>query len=109
MQNKSPANLVDVFVLRRLAAEEEAGQQSQQHGPGSQPLESCLLLHGIVRQRCYLAADGRRILWHFRAPDAESLRMALRGARIEYDEVWTAKDKHEDKDIQDTSWRETHD
>ncbi len=109
MRHENPATLVDVFVLSRLAAEGEARQEQQQDSrqelPDSQALESCLLLHGIVRQRSYLAADGRRLLCHFRAPDAESLRMALRGARIEYDEVWTAKDK----DIQDATWRESHD
>jgi hypothetical protein len=101
MRHESTTALVDVFVLRRLAAEGEREQER----PDSEPLESCLLLHGIVRQRSYLAVDGKRMLYHFRAPDAESLRMALRGARIEYDEVWTAKDQ----DIQDTSWRESHD
>jgi hypothetical protein len=101
MQAESPNTLVDVFVLRSLAAATVCGMEQQD----SEQLEFCLQLHGIVRQRSYLTADGRRMLCHFRAPDAESLRMALRGARIEYDEVWTAKDK----DISDTTWRESHD
>lgn len=89
MNPESSANLVDVFVLRSLASAEPDDLER----PGNQQLESCLQLHGIFRQRSYLASDGRRMLCHFRAPDAESLRMALRVAHIEYDSVWTAKVK----------------
>lgn len=107
MQPRDPATLVDVFVLRRLgkAAACETGYP-EGHLEGRQ-FESCLRLHGVVRQRSYLTADGRRMLCHFRAPDAESLRMALRGARVEYDEVWTARDKREDKAIADTKERKS--
>lgn len=89
MNSRGSATLVDVFVLRSLAPAEADDQESQ----SSQQLESCLVLYGILPQHTYLAADGRRMLCHFRAPDAESLRMVLRGARIEYDAVWTAEVK----------------
>jgi len=87
MNPVNPSALVDVFVLRSLASSEADGQDVQ----NSQPFECCLELHGVLRQCSYLAADGRRVLCHYRAPDAESLRTALRAAHIEYDVVWTAQ------------------
>jgi len=87
MQSHSPPSLVDVFVQRQFATADV-----QEPGwPDSQRLEPCLDLHGIVCERSYLARDGKRILCHFRSPDAESLRMALRAARIDYDDLWTGE------------------
>ncbi len=87
MQEVNTRPLVDVFVLRSLG---EAGEQAEDSCAYRQ-LESCLNLHGIVPLRTYLTSDGRRLLCHFQAPDADSLRMALRLARIDYDAVWSAK------------------
>lgn len=89
MNRESSTNLVDVFVLRNLAPAEIDDQERQD----AQPLESCLVLYGIYPQRTWLASDGRRLLCHFRAPDAESLRTVLRAARVEYDAVWAANVK----------------
>jgi len=85
MKSEREAALVDVFVQRSLGAMETYDRER----PDSPRLEPCLDLHGIVRERSYLARDGSRILCHFRAPDAESLRMALRGAGVNYDALWT--------------------
>ena len=87
MNPGNPSGLVDVFVLRSLGSSEADGQEGQ----STQRFECCLELHGVIRMRSYLAADGRRMVCHYRAPDAESLRTALRAARIEYDVVWTAQ------------------
>jgi len=89
MNPESSAALVDVFVLRSLASAEVDGQDLAD----TQQLESCLELHGVFRQRSYLAVDGKRMLCHFRAPDAESLRTVMRLAHIEYDALWSAKVK----------------
>lgn len=105
MNPPKPAALVDVFVLRSLESATVCETEQQDSKQLGQQFEFCLQLHGIFCQRSYLTTDGRRLLCHFRAPDAESLRMALRGARIEYDEVWTAKDIASP----DTTWRESHD
>lgn len=86
MNAERSAALVDVFVLRNLPPREADDQERQD----SEQLESCLVLYGIHPQRTWLASDGRRLLCHFRAPDAESLRMVLRAAHIQYDAVWTA-------------------
>ena len=85
MNPETSRRLVDVFVLRTLAAE---SQLEDAHG--ARQLGSCLALYGAVPLRSYLTADGRRMLCHFHAPDADSLRSALRGARIEYDAIWSA-------------------
>lgn len=101
MNSEVQAALVDVLVLRHLPVAHSSDKES----PYPQQLESCLELHGIVCQRSYLASDGERLLCHFRAPDAESLRTVLRMARIEYDALWTTKVK----DFADTARRENHD
>ena len=80
---------MDVFVQSSFVL----ADLHQQERPDTQRLESCLVLHGIVRERNYVARDGRRMLCHFRAPDAESLRMALRVVGVKYDAVWTAEVK----------------
>ncbi len=41
-------------------------------------LHACLELHRVDWRRCYLAADGRRMLCWYRARDAESVRLVLR-------------------------------
>jgi hypothetical protein len=90
MKPQHDATLVDVFVQRRF----QAADGRDRERPDSARLQPCLDLHGIHRERSYLARDGQRILCHFRAPDAESLRMALRGAGIDYDAVWTGAVSH---------------
>jgi len=79
------AALVDVFVQRRFDAADTRGRER----PDSARLDPCLDLHGIRHENSYLARDGQRILCHFRAPDAESLRMALQVTGIDYDALWT--------------------
>jgi hypothetical protein len=93
--------MVDVFVLRSLESMTASGMKPQD----SQEIESCLQLHGVSSQRSYLALDGSQMLCHFRTPDAESVRMALRGARIKYEEVWVVRTK----ETSNTTWRESHD
>jgi acetone monooxygenase len=41
-------------------------------------LHACLALHRVDWRRCYVAADGRRMLCWYRARDAESVRLVLR-------------------------------
>lgn len=85
MDTSRETALVDVFVQRRFGTA-EAHDCAR---PDSARLQPCLDLHGIRRERSYLARDGQRILCHFRAPDAESLRIALRASGIDYDALWT--------------------
>jgi len=49
---------------------------------------SCLVTHRVQRVRTYLSADRRRMISLYRAPDAESVRLALQAASIPVERVW---------------------
>lgn len=49
---------------------------------------SCLAAHRVQRVRTYLSADRRRMISLYRAPDAESVRLALQAASIPVERVW---------------------
>jgi hypothetical protein len=49
---------------------------------------SCLVTHQVERLRTYLSADGQRTISLYRAPDAESVRLALQAAGIPAERVW---------------------
>lgn len=72
--------MVDVFVERRgLPAAS---------GPGEPDAATCCDLHRAHWQRSYVAEAGPRIC-HYRAPDAESVRLAFRKTGIAVDAIWT--------------------
>jgi hypothetical protein len=48
-------------------------------------------MYRVHLQECLVADDGRRMLCRFTAPDAESVRVALRQAGIAFDSVWIAR------------------
>ncbi len=48
----------------------------------------CLQRHRVDWQRSFLAPDGRRLLCWFSGPDAESVRLAMRGAGVDTDGLW---------------------
>ena len=50
----------------------------------------CLDLHRAEYIEGYLAADGCRAVCVFRAPDAESVRLANNQAGVPYAKIWTA-------------------
>ena len=50
----------------------------------------CLDLHRAEYLESYLATDGLRMVCIFRAPDAESVRLANNQAGVPYTNVWTA-------------------
>jgi hypothetical protein len=49
---------------------------------------SCFDLHRVDWLQSFLAADGRRMLCWYRAPDAESARLALRQLGSDMNAVW---------------------
>jgi len=53
-------------------------------------LDPCLDLRYGTWARSYLASDRKRMLCEFEAPDAESVRDALRSANVPFDRVWAA-------------------
>ncbi len=50
--------------------------------------ERCFVLHKVELRARYVTGDGRHALWHFQAPDAESVRQLLRRAGWPYHQLW---------------------
>lgn len=50
-------------------------------------LASCFRLRRVEWRETSLSADGTQIIYRFLAPDAESVRLALRHTGIAYDAV----------------------
>jgi hypothetical protein len=55
----------------------------------AQQAGGCYDLHRIEWHGSLLAAGGRKLLCRFRAPDAESVRLALRDLRSGFGRLWT--------------------
>ncbi len=53
-------------------------------------LDPCLDLRNGTWARSYLSFDRKRMMCEFEAPDAESVREALRSANVPFDRVWSA-------------------
>ena len=49
---------------------------------------SCFLTHRVSRIRTYFSTSRLRLVCLYHAPDAESVRLALREARIPAEQVW---------------------
>lgn len=79
--------MADILYLRRLdppatpAAVLEAGQRAG----------GCFELHKVDWTHSFLSADGGRILCWYRAPDAESARLALRELGSDMSAVWPVR------------------
>jgi hypothetical protein len=54
-------------------------------------LDPCLEIRDGTWARSYVSNDRRRMFCEFEAPDAESVREALRSAGIAFDRVWSAQ------------------
>ncbi|HZD53374.1 MAG TPA: nickel-binding protein [Woeseiaceae bacterium] len=48
----------------------------------------CFELHGLHWEESFIAAEGRRRICHYRAPDAESVRIAFRQGGVPVESVW---------------------
>ena len=51
--------------------------------------DGCFALHRVRWEESFVANEARRVICHFRAPDAESVRIALGQGRIPVDAIWT--------------------
>jgi hypothetical protein len=56
----------------------------------SEQLDPCLQLRHGAWRRSSLSKDKLRMICEFEAPDAESVRQAMRAAGVAYEAVWTA-------------------
>jgi hypothetical protein len=54
-------------------------------------LDPCLETHRAVWRRSYVSSDKRRMTCEFEAPDAESVRDAMRSAGLKFERAWTAE------------------
>ena len=54
-------------------------------------LDPCLDIREGTWARSYVSSDRRRMFCEFEAPDAGSVRDALRSAGIPFDRVWSAQ------------------
>jgi hypothetical protein len=76
--------MADVFVERMFHSPIGG------HGVhGAARVDACLASHRVRWLDSLLADDGRRMLCWFTAPDAESVRIALRQARLAVDALWS--------------------
>jgi Nickel responsive protein SCO4226-like len=53
-------------------------------------LDECLEVRNGAWVRSYYSKDKKRCICEFEAPDAESVRTALRSAKAPFDRVWSA-------------------
>ncbi|MEL7447586.1 MAG: nickel-binding protein [Pseudomonadota bacterium] len=72
--------LTDVYVECRVAS----GAL-----PANLNAATCVLLHRVQWLRTVESQHSDRLLCHFRAPDAESVRNVLRRLNVDVDAVWT--------------------
>lgn len=79
------SDMADVFV------EWSGGTPGENCGIATLEKLGCAAMHKVYWQESFVAAEGRRLICHFRAPDAESVRLALRLARIDADAIWTGR------------------
>ena len=80
--------LTDVFVMRREGRTDGSAIARANVRRGN-----CLSLHRVYWQATWLSEDGSQLICRFRAPDAESVRIALRLSGIAFDAVWTNQGK----------------
>jgi hypothetical protein len=64
---------------------------SQQLGEVSARMAGCLELYRVKWLRSYLSPDRRRMICHYDASDAESVRIVQQEADAGYDRVWVAE------------------
>lgn len=76
---------VGVLVERRF----DAPLTETELGALRHTSERCMQLHRVRWEETFLASDGSRMLCRFSAPDVESVRMALRQAKVPVDAVWS--------------------
>lgn len=62
----------------------------ERYGQLARQLDPCLEVRNGAWRRSSLSSDRLRMVCEFEAPDAESVREALRLSRVAYERVWAA-------------------
>jgi hypothetical protein len=79
----TPGRLSDIFVECLPPAGGTAGLH-----PAGATVSQCLTIHRVQWLRTLRSADCDRMLCHFRAPDAESVRLVLRRLDLGIGAIW---------------------
>src|SRR5690606_20963595 len=77
----------DVFYLRPIAPPVTPGAVLDLAAEAG----GCFDLHRVVWTLSFLASDGGRMLCWYRAPDAESARLALKELGSDLNAVWSGR------------------
>jgi len=81
-----PEPAVPNVLVKRTFAEPVAFEQIKALGEAG---EWCLQAHRVKYARTFFSLDSKRMICLYRAPDAESVRVAQREAGMPLDEVWS--------------------
>jgi Nickel responsive protein SCO4226-like len=84
MSHSSDSRLTDVFVERTA----EVRVKGYDIAPAARHSSACLDLYRVEWLETLICVGGTRLVCHFRAPDAESVRLALRNEGIPFDTLW---------------------
>jgi hypothetical protein len=78
--------------MERLIVENtfESAVTDESRRAWTRSLTPCLEVYGARWARSYLSRDRKRMICEFEAPDAESIRSAIRNAGLVYERVWVA-------------------
>jgi hypothetical protein len=77
------ASVMVEYAFERPMSEDELGKMAKQ-------LDPCLDVRDGAWVRSSLSFDRKRLVCEFEAPDAETVRDALRSAGLEFERVWSA-------------------
>jgi Protein of unknown function (DUF4242) len=61
------------------------------YGKLAKKLDPCLDAHDAIWCRSYISKDKTRVVCEFEAPDAESVREAMRSAGMPFERIWNAE------------------
>jgi hypothetical protein len=78
------ASIIVEYSFEEAMSDETLSQMAKR-------LDDCLELRSGAWVRSSLSADRKRMICEFEAPDADSVRDALRSARQTFDRVWPAQ------------------
>lgn len=74
-------------ILERVLSGAAEFREAASRGARTQ---SCFDMHGIVFEQSCLSHNATHVTCRFLAPDAESLRIAVRQADLKYKRIWSA-------------------
>lgn len=83
MSQEAKDGRADVYVECLMPASNSTGSRTR-----GEDTSMCLALHRVEWLRTLESVDSKRLLCHFRAPDAESVRVVLRRMQIGIDALW---------------------